>query len=165
MQLQHPFEPIVDHDSKVLILGSFPSIVSFENNFYYAHPRNAFWPIIEALFNVTLPSIALREEFLHIKHIALWDAFASLRRDQGNSSDANLTDTLINPIDVFVQNHLDIKHVLCNGTTSYKAIMQHFKSLHVKVHKLPSTSPAYAAMRFEQKLERWHILKELLETP
>ncbi len=163
MRLDHPFDPIADSDSKVLILGSFPSIASFENNFYYAHPRNAFWPIMEALFDVALPRVEAKREFLHVKHIALWDAYGSLRRDQGNSSDANLADALPNPIDTFIQNYPKIAHIFCNGGASYKAVTRHFKTLHVTVHKLPSTSPAYAALRFEQKLEQWHSVKETLE--
>lgn len=77
--LTHPFEPFFDKDSKILILGSFPSIKSRQDGFYYQHPRNRFWPILETLFDVKLENIAEQQAFLRKKHIALWDVLQSCK--------------------------------------------------------------------------------------
>lgn len=77
--LTHPFEPFFDKDSKILILGSFPSIKSRQDGFYYQHPRNHFWPILETLFDVKLENIAEQQAFLRKKHIALWDVLQSCK--------------------------------------------------------------------------------------
>jgi double-stranded uracil-DNA glycosylase len=164
MRLSHPFDPIIDADSKILILGSFPSIASFEQHFYYAHPRNAFWPIMEQLFDVTLSDVNQKKSFLHVKHIALWDTYGSLRREAGTSSDANLAEVMPNPIDTLLVKYPKIQNVFCNGTKAHKGLLSHFKNLHVSVEKLPSTSPAYAAMTFNNKLLQWQKVKESLET-
>ena len=92
MHQTHPFDAIADEHSKVLILGSFPSIKSFENRFYYAHPRNQFWPIMEALFGVSLPDNEAKKVFALKTGIALWDIYGSLRRSKNNSSDSNLSE-------------------------------------------------------------------------
>jgi TDG/mug DNA glycosylase family protein len=86
MKQTHPFDPIIDGRSKVLILGSFPSLKSFENNFYYAHPRNQFWPIMAALFETVLEDNDARRTFALEHGIAMWDVYGALRRSRGNSS-------------------------------------------------------------------------------
>ncbi|MEA1920491.1 MAG: DNA-deoxyinosine glycosylase [Campylobacterota bacterium] len=162
MILHHPFEPIIDKESKILILGSFPSIASFEHNFYYAHPRNQFWKIMAALFDVELLHVEAKKAFCHQYHIALWDAYGSLKREAGNSSDANLSETVVNPIDKLLEKYPNITAVFCNGGKSYDAVRKNFKTLNII--KLPSSSPAYAALSFEKKLEAYETLKERLET-
>lgn len=162
MRLEHPFEPVADTRSKVLILGSFPSIRSFENHFYYAHPRNQFWPIMEKLFEVELPGNASRRDFALRNGIALWDTYASLIRKEGNSSDANLNALSVNAIDLFLEAHPSIVHLFFNGKKAYDGFLKHFSRLHVPVTVLPSTSPAYAAMPFKAKLARYREIKKVI---
>jgi len=163
MRLTHPFDPIADGRSRILVLGSFPSIKSFEEGFYYAHPRNQFWPIIEALFGVSLPDSEHRKRFALQQGIALWDTYASLVRSENNSSDANLTGLQPNDIEGFLQQHPSIVHMFCTGRKAYDGCRKHFPSLSVPCTLLPSTSPAYAAMPFEQKLDAYRRIKEILD--
>lgn len=159
----HPFEPIIDEDAEVLILGSFPSIKSFEKNFYYAHPRNQFWPIMEALFSVTLPDNDAKRAFVKEQHIAMWDVYGELVRKAGNSSDANLAKLQPNDLAALLRKYPKIKHVFCTGRKSYEGFVKHFSLLGIPATLLPSTSPAYAAMKFDEKLERYRVIKETLE--
>lgn len=163
MRLQHPFDPIADARSRLLVLGSFPSIQSFENQFYYAHPRNQFWPIMEALFTVALPDNASRRRFALERGIALWDTYASLTRSQHNSSDANLSDLEPNDIPGFLDAHPRITHIFCTGRKAYDGCRKHFKDLSVDCTLLPSTSPAYAAMPFDRKLDAYRVIKKVLD--
>jgi double-stranded uracil-DNA glycosylase len=163
MRLEHPFDPIADSASKVLVLGSFPSIKSFENAFYYAHPRNQFWPIMEALFGVSLPDRGCRRRFALEHGIALWDTYASLVRAENNSSDANLTALRPNDLPAFLAEHPGIRHIFCTGRKAYDGCRKHFPDLGIPCTLLPSTSPAYAAMSFERKLAAYGVLKSVLE--
>lgn len=163
MRLEHPFEPIADEGSRVLILGSFPSIKSFENHFYYAHPRNQFWPIMEALFDVRLKNNSARRHFALTHGIALWDTFASLVRAGGNSSDANLSQLQPNDIAGFLKSHPSIRHIYCTGRKAYDGCKKHFPDLPVPCTLLPSTSPAYAAMPYDKKLEAYRQIKTVLD--
>lgn len=162
MRLEHPFDPIIDSESRVLILGSFPSIRSFEHAFYYAHPRNQFWPIMERLFDVTLKDNASKKAFALSRGIALYDTYGSLQRTQGNSSDSDLSDLRPNDIPSLLQQYPKIRTLFCTGRKSYEGIKKHFPDMDVSVILLPSTSPAYAAMRFEDKLEAYRVIKAFL---
>ncbi len=163
MRLEHPFDPLVDEHSKVLILGSFPSIKSFEDDFYYAHPRNQFWPIMERLFDVTLTDNESKKAFSLSHGIALYDTYGSLQRSQGNSSDSNLSDLQPNDIPALLERYPQIKKVFCTGKKSYEGMRKYFPDLATPIELLPSTSPAYAAMRFEAKLEAYRVIKSALE--
>ncbi|WP_345971483.1 DNA-deoxyinosine glycosylase [Sulfurimonas sp. HSL1-6] len=162
MRLEHPFAPVADDRSRVLVLGSFPSIASFEADFYYAHPRNQFWPIMERLFDVTLPDKAARRAFALEQGIALWDSYASLVRSENNSSDANLSELVPNDIPAFLASHPGVKHIFCTGKKAFEGCKKHYPDLSVPCTLLPSTSPAYAAMRFEAKLEAYRPVKGVL---
>jgi len=163
MRLEHPFDPIADDRSRILVLGSFPSIASFEADFYYAHPRNQFWPIMEALFGVSLPDKPSRRAFALEKGMAMWDTYASLVRSANNSSDANLSELVPNDIPGFLAAHPGVKHIFCTGRKSYEGCKRHFPGLPVPCTLLPSTSPAYAAMRFDAKLAAYGQIKVLLD--
>lgn len=163
MRLVHPFDPVADDRSRVLVLGSFPSIKSFEEGFYYAHPRNQFWPIMEKLFGKTLPDSESRRRFALEHGIALWDTYASLVRSENNSSDANLTGLHPNDIEGFLKSHPEVIHIFCTGRKAYDGCRKHFPALAVPCTLLPSTSPAYAAMPFAQKLDAYRVIKEQLD--
>ncbi len=162
-RLEHPFDAIVDEHSKVLILGSFPSIKSFEQNFYYAHPRNQFWPIMEELFGVTLTTNEEKRAFALSQGIALWDTYGSLTRESGNSSDSNLKDLQPNDLRAFLMRYPNIRHLFFTGKKAFQGYMKHFKDITVETTLLPSTSPAHAAMKIEEKLRHYRAVKDALE--
>ena len=161
--LEHPFDAIVDENSKVLILGSFPSLKSFEQNFYYAHPRNQFWPIMEELFEVTLKSNEEKRAFA-LKHgIAMWDTYGSLSREAGNSSDRNLKDLKPNDFESFFKRYPNIKHIFFTGRKAEQGYKKYFSDINIPTTLLPSTSPAYAAMKREEKVRHYQVIKDVLE--
>ncbi len=162
MRQTHPFEPIIDSKSELLILGSFPSLKSFENGFYYAHPRNQFWPIMSDLFGVVLETIEARRCFCLERGIALWDVYGALTRTSGNSSDANLADLVPNDIPGLLQKHPKIRTVFCTGKKAYDGLRRAFPRLNAEVRLLPSTSPAYAVLSFEAKCDAYRAVKDAL---
>jgi len=157
---KHPFEPIIFPDSKILILGSFPSLKSFEEGFYYAHPRNQFWPLLAEVFDENVSTIEDKIVLCKRHHLALWDSAKSLRRDSGNSSDQNLKEVEANDFRQLLRDYPSIKTVLFTGKKSEAIFNKSYKDLHIKKALLPSPSPAYASMSFEKKLQ---VYKELLK--
>jgi len=158
----HPFDPIIYKNSKILILGSFPSIKSFENNFYYAHPKNQFWPILSAIFKRSANTSKERLELLKISNIALWDLVESCSRK--NSSDSNLKNIKPNDIISLLKNFPNIEAILFTGRKAEQLFKKHFsKRVDLPISLLPSPSPAYAVLSFEDKLKIWNdmILKYL----
>ena len=156
---QHTLEPVIFPDSRILILGSFPSIKSIEEGFYYAHPRNQFWPILAAIFN---EPIETKEEKIALckKHkIALFDSAASLQREENNSSDTNLKNITVNDFEKLLEHYPAIDTILFTGKKAQQIFNKEYKHLNVKKILLPSTSPAYASMKFEEKLAKY---KEVL---
>jgi len=159
MQLySHPFPPILDHNTHVLFLGSFPSIASFEQAFYYAHPRNAFWPILEAIFDVYLESNEAKKAFCLEKGIGLWDVIGSCERS--NSSDTNLKNCIPNDFEALLHEYPNIKALGFTGKKSFDLFEKYFRDLKIQKVLLPSTSPAHAAMKREEKLK---IYKDFLD--
>ena len=155
--LTHPFEPIVFRDSKVLILGSFPSIESFEKSFYYAHPRNQFWRILEAITGYPINNKDQKIWLLKESHIALWDMVKSCTRD--NSLDSSLEDIEINDIASLLQEYDSIELIAFTGRKAQTLYKMHFDYLDIPTVYLPSPSSAYAKMSFEDKLK---VYKEVL---
>lgn len=145
----HPFPPILDHNTRILFLGSFPSIASFEQAFYYAHPRNAFWPILEAIFDVRLETNEVKKAFCFEQGIGLWDVIASCERS--NSSDTNLKNCIPNDFEKLLHEYPNIQALAFTGKKSHDLFMKFFKDLKIEKVLLPSTSPAHAAMTFEEK--------------
>jgi len=154
----HPFPPILDENTRILFLGSFPSIASFEQAFYYAHPRNAFWPIIEEIFDVKLESNEAKKAFCLEKGIGLWDVIASCERS--NSSDTNLKNCIPNDFEKLLRDYPNIKVLGFTGKKSHDLFQKYFKDLKIEKVLLPSTSPAHAAMKREVKTK---IYKEFLD--
>ena len=154
----HPFNPIINHNTRILFLGSFPSIASFEQAFYYAHPRNAFWPIIESIFGVTLESNEAKRAFCLERGIGLWDMIGSCERS--NSSDTNLKNCIPNDFEKLLREYPNIRALGFTGKKSYDLFQKYFKDLTVERVLLPSTSPAHAAMKKEEKEK---IYKDFLD--
>ena len=165
------FAPIVSDNARVLILGTIPSEASLLRQQYYGHARNAFWPIMSALLGFA-PDLCYqrRKTLLMDNGIAVWDVLQSCHRL--GSLDANIKVETIktNAFTDFFTEHNGIKHIFFNGKMAEKlyqkrvlpTLNQHFSYLTYQC--LPSTSPAYAALKFEQKVEAWkainqHVLK------
>lgn len=145
----HPFPPIINTNTRILFLGSFPSIASFEHSFYYAHARNAFWPILEKIFNVKFENNEAKKHFCLEKGIGLWDVIGSCERS--NSSDTNLKNCIPNDFAKLLYDYPNIQALGFTGKKSYDLFQKYFKDLEIKKVLLPSTSPAHASMKFEEK--------------
>ena len=147
-------KPVYDQTSKILILGSFPSVKSRESNFYYGHPQNRFWTVISTLYNVPLLKTQTEKEtFLLEHHLALWDVISSL--DITGSSDASIKNVRVNKIELIL-NDADIQHIYTNGKTAYYLFKKYFT---YPVTYLPSTSPANASYKLDDLLDAWKVIK------
>ena len=149
-KLEHPFQPLVFKDSKVLILGSFPSIDSFDKAFYYAHPSNKFWKILSTLTNYPINNRDQKIWLLKEFKFALWDMVESCTRD--NSLDSSLEEIEVNNIAEFLEEHPSIKKVAFTGRLAEKLFKMNFEYLEIETVYLPSPSSAYAKMSFESKV-------------
>lgn len=157
------FSPIAGDDARILILGSMPGAASLRAGQYYAHPRNAFWPIMGALFGAApeLP-YAERAQRLVSAGVAVWDVLASCRRQGSLDSEIELDSATVNDFSGFLQAHPGIERVGCNGATATALFRRRALSAlptsmaaRLSCHGLPSTSPANASWSFERKLQAW----------
>lgn len=185
--MTHPFEPLFDENSKILILGSFPSVRSREQRFYYGHPQNRFWKLMAALLKyepdenadskeyftdektgVTLP-VSQREKTRMLKNgrIALWDTIASC--DITGSQDSSISNVETNDLRSILDK-APIDSICCNGNKSYELFMKYtapelesrrYTGRDISFIKLPSTSPANAAWSFERLKDEWGRLTGL----
>lgn len=156
----HTIEPFFDSSSKLLILGSFPSVKSREAGFYYAHPTNRFWKVLSSLFNTELGSIDSKKEFLSRSHIALWDTIGSCTIE--GSSDSSIEDVIPNDID-WILSRTEISTIILNGSKSRDVFLKHFIGFdRAEIITLPSTSAANASYSLERLISCWHVLTELL---
>ncbi len=136
------FEPFYNADSRLLILGSFPSVKSRQQNFYYGNPQNAFWRILSSFFGQPIPGdVEEKKEFLTLNKIALWDIVTSCRIV--GSADSTITDYEVADLSR-VLNFSNIKKIILNGGTAYKIFLKSYKDIALPYIKLPSTSPANA---------------------
>ncbi len=155
------FDPIIDSNCKVLILGTMPGVKSLQKQEYYGYERNAFWKIIYSLFDQELSNDYSAKKAFLIKHnIALWDVLKSCHRE--GSSDSNIKNSVPNDIDKLLRDYPNIKAVFFNGETAkklfYGFISKNLKSTNISYITLPSTSPANTK-KIEEKLDKW---KEIL---
>lgn len=153
----HPIEPVYDKDSKILILGSFPSVKSRETGFYYGHPQNRFWKVLASLFDEDLPhSNEDKKEFLLRNHIAVWDVIGSCEIE--GSSDSSIRNAVVNDIDQILQ-RADIIKICVNGKTAERIYNRYIRSvIGREAVCLPSTSPANAAWSLDRLTEAWRKL-------
>ena len=159
---QHPFPPLYDTNSKVLILGSFPSVKSREQMFFYGHPQNRFWKVIAAVMDTEVPtSIEEKCNLLYNSHIALWDVIASC--DISGSSDSSIKNVVANDLTVILES-ADIKQIFVNGKTAEKYYNKYIRNtIGREAICLPSTSPANAGWRIDGLVEAWSIVKICME--
>ncbi len=156
--VEHPFKPIVYKDTKTLILGSFPSIKSFEDDFYYAHPRNQFWKILEAVTSYPVNNRDQKLWLLKECKLGLWDMIRACSRQ--NSLDSSLENEEVNDIAGLLDEHPSITKLAFTGKKAEALFNTHFAHLEIETVYLPSPSSAYAAMKFEQKVLKY---KEALD--
>lgn len=161
VRLKHSFEPVFDVNSRVLILGSFPSVKSRETQFFYGHPQNRFWKVLAAVLEDAVPqSIEEKKSFLLGHHIAVWDVIAQC--DIIGSSDSSIKNVV--PADISaILNQAPIGAVFANGGKAFELYRKYVeKSTGRKCRKLPSTSPANAAFHIERLIEAWKVIREEL---
>jgi hypoxanthine-DNA glycosylase len=160
--LHHPFEPVYDQDSRILILGSFPSAKSREQNFYYGHPQNRFWPLIAALTSEPVPTdIAAKRALLLKHHIALWDVIAQCTIT--GSSDTSIKDVQVNDFSTLLKK-APITNIFANGAKAYELYQKYAYGItKQKCIKLPSTSPANAAWNMDRLRSAWSIILDDIE--
>lgn len=157
--LKHTFDPVFDAESKILILGSFPSVKSRENNFFYGHPQNRFWKVMANVLEWEVPTtIEEKREMLLKKHVAVWDVIASC--SIVGSSDTSIKDVVVNDFSRILENS-KVERVYVNGGKAYELYHKYAEKVTgIKAVKLPSTSPANAAWSLEKLTKTW---KEIIE--
>ena len=153
----HPIPPLFDKNSRVLILGSFPSVKSREAKFFYGHPQNRFWRVLAALTGSPLPhTIAEKTELVLNHHFALWDSIGSCTIT--GSSDSSIRDIVPNDLSVILD-HAPIERIFCNGAASLASYRHYIEPLiHRPALLLPSTSPANAAWTLERLIDAWRVI-------
>ena len=154
---RHPFDPIYDENSRILILGTFPSVKSREVQFYYGHPRNRFWKTLATLLQADFPqTVEEKIRFLKTHHIALWDTCAAC--DIDGSADATIRRTVPNDIRPILQT-ADIRAIFCGGKTAGRLYETHlFPLTGIPAIVLPSTSPANAACTDAMLIDAWSAI-------
>lgn len=159
MKAIHNIEPIYSKNSKILILGSMPSVISRQKNFYYAHKTNRFWKIIENLFNVQLNNELDKKYFLLKNHIALWDVIKSCDIDASN--DASIKNVVPNDINMIINNSR-IQCIFCTGKKSYNLFKKYFNT-NIKTICLPSPSSANAKFNLQNLIGNYKIILDELK--
>jgi hypoxanthine-DNA glycosylase len=150
----HGLPPVIDARARVLILGSFPSTASLAAQQYYAHPQNQFWRIVGAVIGQPLKEMdyPTRIAAVQAAGIAIWDIHASCQR--AGSLDSAIRDAVANDISSLQESAPALRRICFNGRTAAKRLRE-IEALGYEALVLPSTSPAHAGMRFEEKLARW----------
>lgn len=153
----HPLKPIYDEESKVLILGSFPSIISRKEMFYYANKTNRFWKVLEQIYE---EEIIDKEAFCHKHHIALWDVLASCTIH--GSSDASITNVKVNNISNLISK-TKVQVIFTTGNKASSIYERYLAEIQIQHIRLPSTSSANAKMKLNDLVEHYKVIKELTD--
>ena len=155
----HPIKPVFDQNSRILILGSFPSVKSREANFFYGHPQNRFWKVLAKVFETEVPNtVEEKRTFLLEQRVAVWDVIASC--DIEGSSDSSIKNVTANDL-TEILDKAEIQQIFVNGKKAeqyYKKYIE--KTINRKAICLPSTSPANAAWGLERLIEVWKQIRE-----
>ena len=155
--ITHPFGPLYGEKSRVLILGSFPSVKSRQQNFFYGHPQNRFWKVVAAVFDQPVPeTIEEKKHLILDSGLALWDSIASC--EIAGSSDASIRNAKANDISVIL-NNCNIEKIYCNGRKSYELYCKYIRpQTGREAVCLPSTSPANAQWTLEKLIRAWSLI-------
>ena len=159
MRIAHPIPPLYDEDSTVLILGSFPSVKSREQGFFYGHPQNRFWKVLSAVFKDPLPgTVEEKKAFLLKNRVALYDVIDSC--EITGSSDASIRNVV--PADLLpILKTAKISRIYCNGGKAFELYRKYqLPVTGTDAFRLPSTSPANAALSLEQLVSIWSVIRE-----
>jgi TDG/mug DNA glycosylase family protein len=170
MTYVHSFAPVANDDARVLILGSMPGRISLERQQYYAHPRNAFWPLMGELFGAS-PELDYDERLrcLQHRHIAVWDVLKLCTRE--GSLDSAIVESTIecNDFAALFARCPKIAQVFFNGakaeTTYQRYVAPVLATPQIRFRRLPSTSPAHASLDHAAKLSAWKIVKDAVLLP
>ena len=159
VRIDHPFGPLYSDHSKILILGSFPSVKSREQNFFYGHPQNRFWKVVASVFDEPVPATIEEKKELIISHdLALWDSIASC--EITGSSDASIRNAQANDIGIILSNS-SVVRIYCNGRKSYELFRKYIEpAVQREAVCLPSTSPANAQWTLDRLTAAWSVLKD-----
>ena len=152
MKVYHELEPIYNNESKVLILGSIPSVKSREEKFYYAHPKNRFWKTLEKIYDEKIENDSeSKKAFLYKHHIALYDVVKSCEIE--SSKDSSIKNVVPNDLAPIIKNS-QIKAIFTTGKTAYKLYQKYcFPKTNIEAIPLPSTSPANCPKNIEERLK------------
>lgn len=153
----HPIAPVFDERSRILILGSFPSVKSRETAFFYGHPQNRFWKVVSAVLDVDCPSTNDEKKRMLLSHrVALWDVIASCRIE--GSSDSSIRSAVPTDLQAILDT-ANIRAVFCNGQTAFRLYARYQeKQTGISAVALPSTSPANAAYGLDRLVEHWRAI-------
>ena len=157
----HNIDPVYDSNSKILILGSFPSVKSREQQFFYGHKQNRFWRVMAQVLGCEVPEdIEQKRDMLLAHHVALWDVIESC--EIIGSSDASIRDVQPNDLSRILS-HADIRAIYTNGSKAYELYRKYiFPQNKRRAYPLPSTSPANAGYSLEKLVEAWSVIQESL---
>ena len=157
-RIDHPFGPLYNENSRVLILGSFPSVKSREQQFFYGHPQNRFWRVITSIFNQKTPETIEEKKTLILENrLALWDSIASC--EITGSSDASIRNAKANDIGIILKS-CKIDGIYCNGRKSYELYCRYIQpDTKREAICLPSTSPANAQWSLDRLIDAWSVIK------
>ncbi len=157
--IEHPIEPVYDANSKILILGSFPSVKSRESGFFYGHPQNRFWKVLAAVTDQDVPqTIEEKKAFLLKNHIAVWDVIQSCTIT--GSSDSSIKNVVANDLSEIL-NGAVIRQIYVNGRKAEQLYRKYiFPETGIEAVCLPSTSPANAAWNLERLVNVWREIAE-----
>ena len=157
MYITHPIPPFFDETSKTLILGSFPSVKSREQAFFYGHPQNRFWKVIAALYAQKIPeNLDEKKVLLRSCHLAVWDVIGGC--EITGSSDSSIRNVTPNDLNRILQN-APIERIWLNGKTAEKYYRKYTEPrIHREAHVLPSTSPANASWTLERLVDAWKVI-------
>ncbi len=158
MVITHPFPPLYDAHSQILILGSFPSVKSREQQFFYGHPQNRFWRILSAVYDAPVPqTIPEKRSFLLAHRIALWDVIASC--EITGSSDSSIRSVVPNDLRPIL-NGSQITQIYVNGSTAAKYYDRYQRpKLGIEAVRLPSSSPANASWQLPRLIAAWSVIR------
>ena len=156
----HNIPPVYDSESRILILGSFPSVKSREVQFFYGHPQNRFWKVMSAVFDCKTPETTEeKKKFLLQNHIALWDVAASCEIE--GSSDSSIKNVIPNDISKILE-AAKIEKIFVNGKAAEKYYNRFiFPDVKIEARCLASTSPANAACSLENLIKEWSIIADI----
>ena len=159
-QVKHTFPPIYNEHSEILILGSFPSVKSREQQFYYGHTQNRFWKVLAYVLGVPIPETIEEKKAMLLEHrIAVWDVIESCTIT--GSSDTSIKNVIVNDINLILE-HSAVKRIYVNGTKAYELYRRYAEpNTKKEAVKLPSTSPANAAWNLERLCQEWKKKIEL----